>query len=107
MSAKAFFGTASDSLEPKVTSWLALPPPPPLSSPPPQAASRLESDTAAPAPRVPLRKPRRLRPAPATDGGMRRARYSDSDRGRDMVASLAWRSGAVDVDRRARAVGQV
>src|SRR4029450_13032089 len=71
-SAYAFLGTSSDWLDPKVTSFAPLPPSPP--PPPPQPASRLDRDRAAPVPRVPLRNPRRLMPAAATDGGMRLAR---------------------------------
>src|SRR5215218_10056133 len=82
ISAYAFLGTSSDWLDPKVTS---LDPPPLSPSPPPQAASRLDRDRAAPVPRVPLRNPRRLMPAAATEGGTRLARYSDSVRGRDMA----------------------
>src|SRR4029453_7503396 len=86
ISAYAFLGTSSDWLDPRVTSLDPLPLPP--SSPPPQAASSPDRDRAAPVPRVPLRHPRRLMPAAATEGGTRLARYSASVRGRDMGASL-------------------
>src|SRR3954451_1706333 len=80
------FGCASDWLEPNVTVPPAEDAPPllvALEVLPPHAASRAATPPAAPSPRPPRSTDRRLRAA--TDGGTRRARYSASDWGRDIV----------------------
>src|SRR5450631_3222212 len=57
----------------------------------PQAASSAGTLSAAPAPSVPLSIDRRPSDVAEVDGGTRRARYSASDWGRDMVPPLAQR----------------